>query len=138
MAILEAENVFFDYGDKPLLSGVELRVNPGEHCALVGINGSGKSTLLKLIIGDIRPDKGSISWQNGVTYTYLDQHLTVDMDQKAEDYFYGVYASLFRKEKEMESLSSNSFCNPKSARSSMDWVFPRRTSISRFASFPPA
>ena len=104
MAILEAENVFFDYGDKPLLSGVELRVNPGEHCALVGINGSGKSTLLKLIIGDMRPDKGNISWQNGVTYTYLDQHLMVDMDQKAEDYFYGVYASLFRKEKEMESL----------------------------------
>ncbi len=112
MAILEAKDIYFDYGDKPLLSGAEVKINPGEHCVLVGINGSGKSTLLKLIIGEMRPDKGSVAWQNGVTYTYLDQHLQVNMDLKAEDYFYGVYAHLFKKEKEMESLYEQAGADP--------------------------
>ena len=104
MALLAAENVSFDYGDKPLLCGADLKVNPGEHCALVGINGSGKSTLFQLLIGEKRPDSGTITWEPHVTYTYLDQHLQINMDLKAEEYFYGVYAELFEKEKEMERL----------------------------------
>ncbi len=104
MALLEATDVYFDYGDKPLLSGVELKINPGEHCALVGINGSGKSTFLQLLIGEKSPDKGTITWEPHVTFTYLDQQMQVDMDQKAEQYFYGVYSILFEKEKEMQRL----------------------------------
>ena len=104
MALVTAENIFFDYGDKPLLSGAEIKINPGEHCALVGINGSGKSTMLQLLIGEKRPDKGNIVWEPHVTYSYLDQHLNVNMELKAEQYFYGVYADLSEKEKEMERL----------------------------------
>ncbi|MCR5348003.1 MAG: ATP-binding cassette domain-containing protein [Bacilli bacterium] len=104
MALFEVRDVSFDYGDKPLLSHVELKVNPGEHCALVGINGSGKSTLMQLLTGERHPDSGSVYWEPHVTYSYLDQHLQIDMDQKAEEYFYGVYANLFEKEKEMERL----------------------------------
>lgn len=104
MAVVEVSNVSFDYGDKPLLSGLDLKLNPGEHAVLVGINGCGKSTLLQLLIGEKRPDKGSIVWEPHVTYTYLDQHLQVHMDLKAEEYFYGVYSDLFEKEQEMERL----------------------------------
>ncbi|MBR1846560.1 MAG: ABC-F family ATP-binding cassette domain-containing protein [Bacilli bacterium] len=104
MAILEAIDVTFDYGDKPLLSGASLKVNPGEHCALVGINGSGKSTMFQLLIGDLRPDKGEIRWEPHTTYAYLDQQMHVDMNVRAVEYFYGVYTDLFEKEKEMESL----------------------------------
>lgn len=104
MAILEAKDVYFDYGDKPLLSGANLKINPGEHCALVGINGSGKSTMFQLLIGDKRPDKGAILWEPHVTYAYLDQQMDVDMKSRAVEYFYGVYTDLFEKEREMEHL----------------------------------
>ena len=104
MALVEAINVTFDYGDKPLLSGAEMKINPGEHCALVGINGSGKSTFLQLLIGEKRPDKGTIAWEPHVEYAYLDQHMSVNMELCAEEYLYGVYADLFAKEKEMERL----------------------------------
>lgn len=104
MALFEIRDVTFDFGDKPLLSHAELKVNPGEHCALVGINGSGKSTLMHLLTGELRPDAGQVYWEPHVTYSYLDQHLQIDMEQKAEEYFYGVYAHLFAKEKEMERL----------------------------------
>ncbi|WP_407649654.1 ABC transporter ATP-binding protein [Goodfellowiella coeruleoviolacea] len=48
---VELREVSFRYADttEPALSGVSLRVNPGETVALVGPTGAGKSTLVKLI-----------------------------------------------------------------------------------------
>ncbi len=45
--------------------GVDLRVEPGDIHALVGLNGAGKSTLMKLILGMLTPDAGSVAI-NGV------------------------------------------------------------------------
>lgn len=42
------------------LQGINFEVQEGEFFGIVGRNGSGKSTLLNLLIGSIRPDKGSI------------------------------------------------------------------------------
>lgn len=41
------------------LQGVSFNVHQGEFFGIVGRNGSGKSTILNLLIGSIRPDKGS-------------------------------------------------------------------------------
>jgi ABC-type molybdenum transport system ATPase subunit/photorepair protein PhrA len=57
MALLELTNIEFNYSDKELYKDVNLRINAGEHCVLVGVNGSGKTTLLSILIGDIKPDK---------------------------------------------------------------------------------
>lgn len=46
--------------DAPVLSGVDLRVEPGESLALLGPSGTGKSVLLKTTIGLIRPDRGDV------------------------------------------------------------------------------
>ena len=43
------ENVEFRYTDKPILSGIDLTVSPGEIVALVGGSGAGKSTLVNLL-----------------------------------------------------------------------------------------
>jgi len=42
------------------LQNINFEVQQGEFFGIVGRNGSGKSTLLNLLIGSIRPDKGSI------------------------------------------------------------------------------
>ncbi len=104
MALLELKDIEFNYSDKELYNGVNLKLNPGEHACIVGINGSGKTTLLSLIVGDLKPDKGSVLWEPHVTYSYLDQQLKVETDVRTEDYLYGVYADLFEKEKQMENL----------------------------------
>jgi ABC-2 type transport system ATP-binding protein len=49
------------YGDKPVLHGVDLVLNPGEIYALLGPNGAGKTTLIKTICGRIRPDGGAVA-----------------------------------------------------------------------------
>jgi ribose transport system ATP-binding protein len=48
------------FGATLALDGVDLAVNAGEVCALVGQNGAGKSTLMAILSGAIRPDAGTM------------------------------------------------------------------------------
>lgn len=49
--LLEAQELSFGYGPRPLLSSIDLQLRSGELVAIVGPNGAGKSTLLKLLAG---------------------------------------------------------------------------------------
>jgi phospholipid/cholesterol/gamma-HCH transport system ATP-binding protein len=49
------------FGEKVVLSGVDLRVREGEVLAVMGISGGGKTSLLKCMAGLLRPSSGSIT-----------------------------------------------------------------------------
>ncbi len=58
-ASLELRDVWFAYdGRRPVLSGVTVRLEPGERVALVGSTGAGKTTAASLAAGLLRPDRG--------------------------------------------------------------------------------
>ncbi len=48
------------YGETPAVSGVSFTVEPGELFFMLGPSGCGKTTLLRMMAGFIRPDEGSI------------------------------------------------------------------------------
>src|SRR5258708_18017262 len=50
----------FSYGDLEIFRGLSLHIPPGRVVAILGASGSGKSTLLRLIVGQLRPSKGTI------------------------------------------------------------------------------
>ncbi len=61
MKAVEVENLFFSYGEEPILEGVSFSVTEGEYIAIFGPNGGGKTTLLKLLLGFLEPKRGKIS-----------------------------------------------------------------------------
>lgn len=60
MGELAAIDISHAYGARPVLTQVDLRVDPGEMVALIGPNGAGKSTLLRCLAGLIRPQRGQV------------------------------------------------------------------------------
>ncbi|WP_314174206.1 ABC-F family ATP-binding cassette domain-containing protein [Streptomyces winkii] len=60
-ATLVAKALAAGHGDRPLFSGLDLVVAPGEVVGLVGVNGAGKSTLLRLLAGLEKPEQGAVS-----------------------------------------------------------------------------
>lgn len=49
--LLKLNDFSVSYGKKEIVSGVDLELEEGEFCALLGLNGSGKTTLLRGICG---------------------------------------------------------------------------------------
>jgi zinc transport system ATP-binding protein len=58
--IIEYRDVNFSYGEVPVLQDINLTIVAEEFFALIGPNAGGKSTLLKLLLGILKPDRGSI------------------------------------------------------------------------------
>jgi lipopolysaccharide export system ATP-binding protein len=48
------------YGDKTVVNGVDVEVNPGEVVGLLGPNGAGKTTTFGMIVGGVRPTGGRV------------------------------------------------------------------------------
>ncbi len=53
-------DVTVGYGAVPVLTGIDITIEPGEFWFLVGPNGAGKSTLLRLLTGALPPRSGRI------------------------------------------------------------------------------
>ena len=58
---LDLHNVRFRYGNREVLHGINLQIEPGEMIGLVGASGSGKSTLANLICRFHDPSSGHIA-----------------------------------------------------------------------------
>jgi len=59
-ADIHFDHIDFDYGDKPVLRGIDLTVKAGQMVALVGGTGSGKTTLTNLLLRFYDPKRGAV------------------------------------------------------------------------------
>ena len=78
--VVETRGLEIAAGEKPLLDGVELALERGEHVALVGPNGSGKTTLLETLLGLREPINGTVRLGHGVVPAYFSQH-EIELDE---------------------------------------------------------
>jgi ABC-2 type transport system ATP-binding protein len=58
---LEGVTARYGFRRKPVFSGIDLVLPPGEVTAILGDNGSGKSTLLRVAAGAVRPSAGKVT-----------------------------------------------------------------------------
>jgi ATPase subunit of ABC transporter with duplicated ATPase domains len=71
--VLEANGVRKAYGDKLLMDGVDFRLPRGGIVGVIGPNGAGKTTLFRMIVGQDKPDSGTLRLGDTVALAYVDQ-----------------------------------------------------------------
>ena len=71
--MLTIADVSKSYGTRELFADVSLFIARTDRLGLIGPNGAGKSTLFGLILGEEKPDTGTIEWERGADFGYLPQ-----------------------------------------------------------------
>ncbi|MFT3791666.1 MAG: ATP-binding cassette domain-containing protein [Rudaea sp.] len=75
--VIEARHVDYAWDGKPILRDFSTTILRGDRIGIVGPNGSGKSTLLKLLLGELKPQRGEIESGTNLQVAYFDQHRSV-------------------------------------------------------------
>ena len=77
--IIRMEGVAAGYGEKPVLRGLNLRIDHDDRIALLGANGNGKSTFAKLVAARLAPMAGTITRAEKLKIAMFAQHQLDDL-----------------------------------------------------------
>ncbi|WP_421710057.1 ATP-binding cassette domain-containing protein [Algihabitans sp.] len=78
--ILSLEGAAVGYGEKPVLQGLDLRIDMEDRVALLGANGNGKSTLARLLAGRLKPSTGRLARSPKLRVGYFAQDQAEALD----------------------------------------------------------
>jgi ATPase subunit of ABC transporter with duplicated ATPase domains len=79
--VFEFNDITKSYDDRLILENFSATVPPGAIIGIIGPNGVGKTTLLKMIIGQEKPDNGTVRIGETVKLAYVDQSRTLDAEK---------------------------------------------------------
>lgn len=74
--LIKLNNISKRFGDSAVLNNINLTVEKGEVCCILGKNGAGKSTLMKILYGIYSPDNGDIFFEG--------EKVSINSPQKAQ------------------------------------------------------
>ncbi len=75
MSLVIVQGLELSYGSKTLFDESSFTIGPTDRIGLVGANGTGKSTLLKILVGQVTPDNGTLTFRRKSRVGYLPQDL---------------------------------------------------------------
>ncbi len=71
--VIDVSDLQKKFGDRVLYQGVSFKVPRGAIVGIIGANGMGKTTLFRMLIGQEKPDGGTIRIGETVKFAYVDQ-----------------------------------------------------------------
>ncbi|MEZ6132209.1 MAG: ATP-binding cassette domain-containing protein [Planctomycetaceae bacterium] len=71
--VAKVENISHSFGGPPLIRDFSTTVLRGDRIGLIGPNGVGKSTLLKILLGELKPESGTVKLGTNLSVAYFDQ-----------------------------------------------------------------
>jgi ATP-binding cassette ChvD family protein len=71
--VIEAENLSKGFGDRLLIEDLSFNLPPAGIVGVIGANGAGKTTLFRMIVGQDKPDSGTLRVGPTVQLAYVDQ-----------------------------------------------------------------
>ena len=107
MIDINMSDIELDFGFKKILNKVTFSVLKGEKVALVGCNGSGKTSLLRIMMGQIKNDKGSCTIRKDTTLGYLDQTSDIgDETAMVEVFLKSAMENIFTMEAKLRTIEN--------------------------------
>jgi sulfate-transporting ATPase len=79
--VIEADDVRKAYGENLLMDEMTFKLPPGGIIGVIGPNGAGKTTLFRMVLGEEKPDGGTIRIGDTVKLAYIDQDRPLDPDK---------------------------------------------------------
>ena len=72
--VIDVENISKSFGDKLLFENLSFKLPPGGIVGIIGPNGAGKTTLFRMLVGQEKPDTGTVKVGATVDIGYVDQN----------------------------------------------------------------
>ncbi len=76
--LIEATGITVARHGKEILTDAGARVRAGEIVTLIGPNGAGKTTVVRVVLGLLKPDRGTVRRRDGLVIGYMPQRLHID------------------------------------------------------------
>ena len=104
--MLTAHHLHKTYGIQTILKDISFSINADERIGLVGPNGCGKTTLMRILMGEEKPDQGTVvHTRPKLRIGYLAQGMNFDPDQTLRAALATTTVSQTQLETDIESLS---------------------------------
>ena len=72
--VIDLEHIHQAYDGRVLIDDLSTTIMRGDRIGIIGPNGAGKSTLLKIMLGELKPQRGTAELGTGIQIAYFDQH----------------------------------------------------------------
>merc|ERR1719359_2110686 len=134
--ILEMKGVTFKYptSERNTIEDVSLTVCMASRVAVVGANGAGKSTAIKLLVGELKPEIGSIWRHQNMRLAYVAQHafhhLEKHLDKTATDYIMWRFAGADDKES-LENMNMETTDDDEKKRERPWFICPKSLEVKK-------
>ena len=103
--MITVNDIAVEFGGTTLFSDVTFAINENDKIALMGKNGAGKSTLLKIVAGESKATRGTISAPGDAVIAYLPQHLLTSDDCTVMEEASKAFADVLDMKKEIDEIN---------------------------------
>ncbi|MDE6015703.1 MAG: ABC-F family ATP-binding cassette domain-containing protein [Acetatifactor sp.] len=104
--ILSCQNISKAFIDNQVLQNISFHIEDYEKAAIVGVNGAGKTTLLRIIVGEMQPDEGIVTFAKDKTFGYLAQNGAVDTEHTIYEELLSVKQELIALEEQLRKTEN--------------------------------
>ncbi|MBG6239341.1 ATP-binding cassette subfamily F protein 3 [Mycetocola sp. CAN_C7] len=112
MSLIRLNDVSVRFDTTPVLREAFFRLDTGDRVGLIGRNGSGKTTLVKLILGQVSPDAGTVTLEDGVRFGYFSQFSELDGTATISEVLEGVFGEIRAVEAELARIDAAIAADP--------------------------
>ncbi len=88
MNLISVDKLTISKGGRILVEDASFGIDTGDKIALIGTNGSGKSSLIKVLTGRDNPDGGTVSTNNDLYLSQVEQHPAFEDNETIMDFIF--------------------------------------------------